>query len=142
MLNKIKKAGRPKKEKPDTVRFQAVLNRQYFLEKDAILIAETLKEESPETWTDRQLMTQAFIALGEKIDNGWQPQSVPSTITIGAEVAAMLAQMKGVIEMLASMDIESLRQVKGFNEDTYKVATTGASKLISGDTKFEGIEDF
>jgi hypothetical protein len=142
MPKQDRKAGRPKKSKPDTIRFQAVLNRQYFQEKDAIYIAETLKREDPEKWTDRHLITQGMIALGEKLDSGWHPQDVPSTITIGAEIAAMLSQMKGVIEMLANMDIEGLRQVKGFNENTYKTVTTGASKLISGDTKFDDKEDW
>lgn len=119
---------------PSTIRIQAVLNRKYFREVDAIYVAENLCGD----WDTRKLLTEALIALGEKLESGWQPQTVPSTISIGADVAAMLAQTQDAIAMLAKMDINALRQVQGFDENAYKIATTGASKLISGDTKFEG----
>lgn len=133
---------RNKKLQPSTVRFQAVLNRDYFREIDAIRVAEVLKAEDPENWTDRKLIAEALIALGEKLESGWQAQDVPSTITINAHVAEMLAQAKTLMGMLSSMDINALRNVQGFDEKAYKVATTGASKLISGDTKFDDKEDW
>lgn len=132
------KAGRPKKEKPSTVRVQAVLNREYFQEADAIWVIENFCAD----WSDRKMITEALIALGEKIGSGWQPHEVPSTITIKADVAAMLERLNAVIQMLANMDINALREVQGFDESTYKAATTGASKLISGDTRFDDKEDW
>jgi hypothetical protein len=139
MLKSDKKAGRPKKSKPDTIRIQAVLNRQYFREADAVDVAEKLTEDG---WTQRKLLTESLIALGEKLESGWEPQEVPSTITIGAQVAEMLAHSKRLLAMLSGMDIEALRKVQGFDEDAYNVANTGASKLISGDTKFDDKEDW
>lgn len=139
MLEEKKEArGRKPLPAPNTKRFQAVLNRRYFREIDAINVAETLMEENAEKWTMRYILTESLIALGEKLQDGWKPQAVPSTITIGADVARMLAQTQAAIEMLSKMDITALRQVQGFDEQAYKIATTGASKLISGDTKFEG----
>lgn len=137
-----KNVGRPKQEKSSTTRFQAVLNRQYFREIDAIVVAEALKKEDPEKWTDRKLFTEGLIALGEKLESGWQPQEVPTTISIGADAARMLNQLSAFVQLLSQMDIDGLRQVKGFDENAYNIAKTGASKLISGDTKFEDIEDF
>lgn len=138
MPKQQEKAGRPKKKVPDTIRVQAVLNREYFREVDAVYVVENFCKD----WTDRKMLTEALIALGEKMEMGWQPQEVPSTITINADVAEMLAQTKTLMGMLSSMDINALRQVKGFDEKAYKVATTGASKLISGDTKFDDKEDW
>lgn len=123
---------------PNTIRIQAVLNRKYFHESDAVYVVENFCAG----WEHRKLIVEALIALGEKLETGWQPQTVPSTITIGADVAAMLAQTKAAIEMLAKMDIGALRQVQGFDEHVYKAATKGASKLISGDTKFDSKEDW
>jgi hypothetical protein len=54
----------------------------------------------------------------------------------------MLAHSKRLLAMLSGMDIEALRKVQGFDEDAYNVANTGASKLISGDTKFDDKEDW
>lgn len=139
MPEKIKdRRGRKPLEKPNTKRFQAVLNRKYFREIDAIEIAETLMSKDSAKWTARYLMTEAFIALGERLESGYQAPITPSTLTVSADVSRMLMDMQRVVEMLSKMDIGALRQVQGFDEQTYKVATTGASKLISGDTKFEG----
>lgn len=137
-----KLAGRPKKAKSSTIRFQAVLNRDYFHEMDAVEVAEALKEADPEKWTDRRLFTEGLIALGEKLETGWHPQDVPTTISIGADAARMLNQLSAFVQLLSQMDIDGLRQVKGFDENAYNIAKTGASKLISGDTKFDDKEDW
>ena len=137
-----KTAGRPKKSKTSTIRFQAVLNRDYFHEMDAVEVAETLKESDPEKWTDRRLFTEGLIALGEKLETGWHPQDVPTMISIGADAARMLNQLSAFVQLLSQMDIDGLRQVKGFDENAYNIAKTGASKLISGDTKFDDKEDW
>lgn len=125
-----------------TIRIQAVLNRKHFREIDAVKVAETLIAENPQKWTHRYLITESLIALGEKLDSGYHPQHVPSTLTLGADVAKMLQDIQGVVSMLANMDLDALRGVRGFDEQAYNIATTGASKLISGDVQFDNGEDW
>jgi hypothetical protein len=127
----------------NTVRIQGVLNRKYFREVDALEVFEELVNKPD--WNTRKILTEAFIALGEKHAEGWTPPVVPNEITIGADIAMMLGQLGNVIAMLENMDITQLRQVQGFDESTFNLVkaqglSRGASNIISGETEFEDEE--
>lgn len=134
----------------NTERVQAVLNWKYFRETDAlevrrVLIEQTsnLSDEDDKKWTDRKLITEGLIALGEKKQRGWTAPDVPTEMTISANIVSMLAKMNSVIDMLSQMDISQLRQVDGFDENTFETMKSeglksGAAQIFSDETEFEG----
>lgn len=138
----------------NTERVQAVLNQKYFRETDALTVRRILLEESeglsdsdPEHWNDRKLITEGLIALGEKLNHGWSPPTVPNEMTISANVVNMLAKLNKTIEMLSRMDISKLREIDGFDEDTFETMRSeglksGAARMFSDDTVFDDDKDW
>lgn len=128
---------------PNTLRIQAVLNRNYFRESPALEVYANLVK-SPD-WTDRKIITEALIALGEKLDSNWQAPDVPNEVTISHELVGMIHQLGSVVNMLANMDISELRQIKGFDENVYNSMKAeglkrGAARMLSDDTTFDESE--
>lgn len=124
---------------PNTIRIQAVLNRNYFRESPALEVYNNLIKKD---WTERKIITESLIALGEKLDTGWQVAEMPNEAKISSDLLMAFERLSDFVNMLTSMDITQLRQVQGFDENVYNTLKAeglkrGASRMLSDETTFD-----
>jgi hypothetical protein len=126
----------------NTQRIQAVLNRQYFRESPALDVYDGLLSQHNDLWTDRRIITEALIALGEKLDSGFKVAEVPDEVRVSSELILAFNKLTAFIDFISSMDLTQLRQVQGFDENVYNTLKAeglkrGATRMLSDDTTFE-----
>lgn len=111
-----------RKKGVNTVRVQAVLNKQFPLEQDAIEIRRRLMEADGDLWEDRKLITEGLIALWEKMEHGYTPPKMPKQAAVLNQVAAMVAKLDALTNMLQNVDLTAARQQPHWNEEVFQDA--------------------
>lgn len=122
------------RKKPDrhSVHIQARLRDDFASEAEAVEAYRWLRR-NPD-WTDRLIMTQALIALREKLDKGYVP-GVDTEMQFTREMKHVLKLIMEHVQMLSSIDLTSARQSPDWDEERYQDTT---SKLNSSVVKLFG----
>jgi murein L,D-transpeptidase YcbB/YkuD len=95
---------------------QARLHPEKIREADALAAYHGVKERT--NWTDKVIVREALIAMGQMMDSGWQPQEDVTEVKLTASVQTMLRQMSSLVSKLSSLDFSQARHPDGSEVDT------------------------
>ncbi len=118
------------------IHFQARLRADVIREADAVNAYLAIQK----AWKtdDREIGREALIALAEKIDGGFQPESmIVGEGKVTAEVVTMLNRMTTMLESLMAMDFSHARHADGRPVDAPQMRqqldeiTQGAKSIMS-----------
>ena len=104
-----------KKDDKNRVRIQTVLHRLHIREADAIQAYETAIHK--DGLSIRDAIREAFIAYGKLRDAGWQPQSLPTQVSMTDEMYQMFRGMQSLMKRMSELDFTGVRSVSGGDVD-------------------------
>lgn len=100
-----------KDDSSNRVRIQTVLHRLHIREADAIQAYENAINK--DGLSIRDAIREAFIAYGKLRDNGWQPQSLPTQVSMTDEMYQMFRGMQSLMKRMSELDFTGVRSVSG-----------------------------
>lgn len=136
-------------------RVQAVLNARYnnpqhperLREADAIAVLDWMRgrrRDDGQLFTDREIICEALIALGQKIDAGWEPEKFISEKVVSEQMAQLTERFRLLIDRLGEMDFSAApaAQAKAMRDEISEVQNIfSTSNLIGKSFKSETSPD-
>lgn len=137
MSDKSTHAKNPRNN-PDMRRFSAILNAKYQRENPAIQVLDHMRQQVTQTgkiMSDRAILVEALIALGEKMDDGWRPLELTSERTVSHQLAALVDKLASIVDGLDFSGTPSSHKAAVIAQlDTVKASIINTSNLMTGDS--------
>lgn len=107
----MRKASAPKKKNNNRVHIQAWLHKLYIRESDAIAAYNMAR--NIDKLSERDAVREAFIAYGIMKNQGWQPQSLTTQVSMTNEMYKMFQDMQALFLKLSQVDFSGAKPVAG-----------------------------
>lgn len=119
------------RQKPDrhSRHIQARLRHDLADERAAVETYDWLKT-NPD-WSDRLIIKEGLLALRKKLDKGYKPVLVETEITLTTEMRRTLKLIMEQVKLLAEIDLTTVRQSPGWDEERYQDTKTQLDKSVA-----------